>query len=71
MWLVNTQIVPGDYQTGGVGCYWERLSGFSSDTGDVIASAQTTGDGPHTVTICSGDAGFRSSGDCETWGKTN
>jgi hypothetical protein len=71
VWLVNTQIVPGEYQTQGTGCYWERLSGFRGDTGDVIASGSPSGAGPHTVTISSGDAGFRSSGDCETWAKTN
>jgi hypothetical protein len=71
VWLVNTQIVPGVYQTQGAGCYWERLSGFRGDTGDIIARDAPAGSGPHTVTISSGDTGFRSSADCDTWAKVN
>jgi hypothetical protein len=71
VWLVNTQIVPGTYQAEGTGCYWERLSGFRGDSGDVIARDQPSGSGPHTLNLSSGDTGVRSSAECSTWSKTN
>jgi hypothetical protein len=69
VWLVNTQIAPGTYRAEGEGCYWERLSGFRGDSGDVIARDQPAGSGPHTLELSSGDAGVRSSAECSTWSK--
>jgi len=46
------------------GCYWERLSGFSGQFGDIIANEFT--DAPDIVTISPTDAGFSSQG-CGTW----
>lgn len=66
-WLVNTQITPGTYRALGTGCYWERVRGFSGDTGDIIAADAPAGSGPHTVTIASSDVGFKSTGECGTW----
>jgi hypothetical protein len=66
-WLVNSQVAPGNYQATGAGCMWDRMSGFRGDTGDIIASDSPAGDGPHMVTISSGDVGFRSSAECGTW----
>ncbi len=70
-WLVNTQVAPGNYTATGAGCMWDRLSGFRGDTGDIIASDSPAGDGPHTVSISSGDVGFRSSIECGTWTAAN
>jgi len=63
---VGADIPPGTYRavnTSG-GCYWERLSGFSGNFGDVIANDFT--DGPDVVTISPTDVGF-SSQRCGTW----
>lgn len=64
-WRVGEDIDPGTYRTdGGSGCYWERLSGFSGEFGDIISNDFLSG--PSTVTIQEGDAGFASQG-CGTW----
>lgn len=64
-WRVGEDIEPGTYRTDGAsGCYWERLSGFSGEFGDIISNDFTSG--PSTVTIQPSDAGFSSQG-CGTW----
>ena len=65
--MVNTDISPGTWRSsGGGGCYWERLSGFSGEFKDIIANDNVAE--PTVVTISPGDAGF-SSTRCGTWTK--
>jgi len=63
---VGVDIPPGTYRATNPsqGCYWERLSGFSGEPGDIIANNFT--DAPEVVTIAPGDVGFSSDG-CGTW----
>ncbi len=63
---VGTDIQPGTYRTreGSQGCYYSRLSGFSSEMDDILANGVTNG--PAIVTIESTDAGFQSQR-CGTW----
>jgi hypothetical protein len=63
---VGVDIHPGTYRAANPsqGCYWERLSGFSGEFGDLIANNFT--DAPDVVTIAPTDAGFSSDG-CGTW----
>jgi hypothetical protein len=63
--LVNKDIAPGRWRSsGGSGCYWERLAGFSGELGDIIANDNPSG--PVVVEISPGDSGF-SSARCGTW----
>jgi hypothetical protein len=63
--IVGTDIAPGTYGApGGQFCYWERLSGFSGEFGDIIANG--TGESNQVVTIADGDVGFHTSG-CGDW----
>lgn len=66
--IVGTDIAPGTWRSSatGLGCYWERLSGFGGTFEDVIANSFS--DSIEVVTIDPGDAGFQSSG-CGTWTK--
>jgi hypothetical protein len=59
-------IQPGTYRTvdSTDTCYWERLSGFSGETADIIANE--IGSGYHVVTIDPRDVGFNSQ-DCGVW----
>ena len=64
--VVGSHIAPGTYQASGLAgksCYWERLSGFSGESTDIIQNdwADST-----VVTIGSSDKGFASSG-CGRW----
>ncbi len=69
VFITNTDFVPGTYRsTGGSGCYYSRLSGFSGELGDVIANEMT--DSSAIVTIPSSDKGFKSVR-CGTWTKIN
>jgi hypothetical protein len=65
-YMVGKTVQAGTYRAPGPGdnCYWERLSGFSGSTSDIIAN-NNTGD-PSVITIAPTDAGFRTSG-CGTW----
>lgn len=64
---VGTDIAPGTYRnSGGTGCYWERLSGFGGSFGDIIANGNASGSQPVVVTISTSDAGFTSRR-CGTW----
>lgn len=64
-WRVGEDIDPGTYRAeGSDACYWERLSGFSGELGDIISNDFSSG--PTTVTIAEGDAGFTSQR-CGTW----
>ncbi len=66
-YFVGTDIAPGTYRSsGGSGCYWARLSGFSGDLGNIIANENASGTA--IVEIAASDKGFTSS-DCSTWSK--
>lgn len=66
-WAVPSEVKPGTYRTtGGEGCYWARLKGFSGDLDDVIANGLPSG--PARVTIARTDKGFTTSG-CAPWRK--
>ena len=69
-WLVNNDIAPGIYRAISTNvCTWERLSGFSGNLEDIIASDEiTTSGSPVVVTIEPSDAGFHSTG-CGEWTK--
>jgi hypothetical protein len=70
--LVPTQVGSGIYETDALDeCYWERLRGFSGDTGEIIASQFVTTPGKIQVEISSGDAGFKSHGRCGTWSRAS
>jgi hypothetical protein len=66
--IVGEDIEPGLYAANspGSGCYWERLSGFSGELGDV--NANYFGGNRQVVMIYDTDAGFRNQG-CGTWTK--
>ena len=64
--LVGRDIRAGTYRnTGGEYCYWERLSGFSGEFGDILANG-TIESVRGVVTIKATDMGF-SSQDCGEW----
>lgn len=64
-WRVGEDIDPGTYRAeGSDACYWERLSGFSGELGEIISNDFSSG--PTTVTIAEDDAGFTSQR-CGTW----
>lgn len=63
--IVGTDLRPGTYRsTGGDGCYWARLGGFSGELDDIIANENASG--AAVVTIATGDEGFTSQR-CGTW----
>jgi hypothetical protein len=66
--IVGVDVAPGTWRNSDSsgGCYWERLSGFSGEFGDLIANEFSNS--IQVVTIGPGDAGFASSG-CGTWTK--
>ena len=69
MWVVGDEVDPGVYSApGGSGCYWERLSGFSGEFGDIIANDSSSG-GRQIVAIDASDAGF-STNNCGEWTQT-
>ena len=65
-WIVGTDIEPGTYRNDDSSalCLWQRLSGFSGEFDDIIASDLT--EAITIVTIEATDTGF-SSEDCSTW----
>lgn len=66
-YLVGTDIQPGTYATQALsGCYWERLSGLSGTSDDVIANDFVGADGQVVVTIAGSDVAFHTE-DCGTW----
>lgn len=66
-YIVNKDIAPGTWQSsGGDGCYWARLRGFSGSLHDIIANDNTND--AAIVQIAPTDAGF-SSERCGTWTK--
>jgi hypothetical protein len=66
-YIVGTDFEPGTYRnSGGTGCYYERLRDFTGDMNSIIANNNT--DNPTVVEIATSDAGFRSNG-CGTWTK--
>lgn len=65
--LVGTDIEPGTYRNdGSSACYWERVSGFSGTTADIIANDNPRGQS--FVTIDPTDKGFTSQR-CGEWEK--
>ena len=63
--LVGTDVQPGRYASeGGTTCYWERLSGPSGTSDEIIVNANV--EGRAIVEIVAGDAAFSSSG-CGRW----
>jgi hypothetical protein len=66
-YIVGTDIEPGTYRnSGGTGCYYERLRDFTGDMNSIIANNNT--DNPTVVEIAPSDAGFRSDS-CGKWTK--
>lgn len=68
-YIVGTDIAPGTYvsdNTSGHICLWERPSGFSGESDDVIAS-DIAEDGQIIVEIAPTDAGFSADEQCGTW----
>lgn len=69
MYLVGADIASGTWRSsGGEGCYWTRLSGFSGELDDIIANNFEPDSVPQIVTISRTDEGF-STEDCGTWTK--
>ena len=67
IYFVGKDIAPGTWQaSGGNGCYWERLTGFSGQFRDLKANDLVNGS--TVVEIDPGDQGF-SSHRCGTWTK--
>jgi hypothetical protein len=67
IYRVGDDIAPGTYATLQDGdCYWERLSGFSGESDDLIANDFIGDPGPVIVTIQRSDVGFESTR-CGTW----
>ncbi len=66
-WAVHDEILPGTYVAPireGVTCFWSRMSGFTGQLEDLLASDVAVG---HAVmTLNDYDAGFYSDG-CEEW----
>jgi len=66
-YIVGTDIVPGTYRsTGGTGCYFARLSGFTGGLSHILSNENT--DDPAIVTITPSDKGFTARR-CGTWTK--
>ena len=66
---VGIDVDAGEWtSTGGAGCSWERLSGFSGSFTEIIASDFTNV--AAVVNVAAGDAGFYASSACGTWTKT-
>jgi hypothetical protein len=72
MWIVGAQVTPGTYQAPNAlqGCYWQRVSNFTSAGTAIIANAFVTSPGAQLVTIASTDAGFSTTTECGTWTRT-
>lgn len=69
--VIGEDIKPGTYRTHGndgssLGCYWERLSGFSGEFDEIIANGTKNSGEPEVVTISNNDAGFKTQG-CGKW----
>jgi hypothetical protein len=63
--IVGTDILAGTYRnSGGEGCYWARVRGFSGALSEIVANDNVNG--RTLVTIKSTDKGFTSHG-CGTW----
>ena len=66
--LVGPEIAAGTWRNSNssAGCYWERLSGFTGELGDIITNSFSSV--IQAVTVASTDAGFSSEG-CGTWSR--
>ena len=64
-WVLGSHIMPGTYEAGGGDtCYWERLSGLSGTSDDIIANELPSGQA--VVEIADDDVAFNST-DCGEW----
>lgn len=71
--VVGEDIQPGTYRTHGddgsaLGCYWERLAGFSGEFDEILANSNRGHGEPEVVTIKETDKGFKTEG-CGKWYK--
>ncbi len=67
-YIVGTDIAAGTWRSsGGSSCYWERVSGFSGEFGQIIANDFTNA--IVIVTVKSTDKGFHAAKQCGTWTK--
>ena len=65
LWVVGVEVNPGTYSaSGGFGCYWARLSGFSGEFDHLTTNGLP--EGRAIVTIEPSDVGFESRG-CGEW----
>ena len=71
-WIVGEDIVPGRYFTNpSSGCYWERLSGTTGSSSDILANEFISFDsGQEIVDIASSDYAFKPNSKCGTWSQT-
>jgi len=73
-YVVGTDIQPGSYRTAGrvdsgfPHCYWSRNLDASGEVDSIVANSTT--DGPTTVTVKPTDGAFHTSG-CQPWTKVN
>ena len=66
-YIVGSDISAGTWRnSGGSGCYWQRMKGFGGTVADLIANANV--DAPVNVAISASDKGF-STTRCGTWTK--
>lgn len=64
-YLIGVDIAPGTWHnSGGAGCYWQRMSGFTGSLNEIVANGNV--DGPVNVTLAATDKGFKSTR-CGTW----
>ena len=64
-WVLGSHITPGTYEAaGGDTCYWERLSGLSGTSDDIIANELPSGQA--VVEIADEDVAFNST-ECGEW----
>ena len=68
-WIVGEDIVPGRYFTNpSSGCYWERLSGTTGSSSDILANEFISFDsGQEIVDIAISDYAFKPDHECGTW----
>ena len=71
-WIVNEDIAPGRYFTNPLsGCYWERLSGTTGSSSDILANEFIGFDsGQEIVDIASSDYAFKPDHECGMWSQT-
>jgi hypothetical protein len=72
IFLVGTDIVPGQYRTkvpaDSVNCYWQRSKDTTGSFQSIISNGNSGPNTPVVVTIASTDKAFKAQG-CGTWAK--